>query len=840
MATIPDTPAKYLLFNDQNTKNIVIVVEIPGIDLLSSRPVYTKLRYGDPGVVYGGTNLVYGGLRRVAGVRDLLSFDGSSLTIQQVIEPEQGRGSVQTITMAFVDKDEYMSQVVSPGVLINEILGKPVKIWLGYQEISYPDDYQIIFRGIVTQVQCQSGRVTIQFSDPNTARRQTIFYTATTKLTAPITNSSTTIPVITTSEFNKQILGPNGMYDAGVQTWIQVDDEYMQYGPTAYGGSTFTVTRSAVGPLGLPTVPDAHDANADVKSILVLKDNPLTMALKLMLSGYNGFFQTGVPVDSFVYTGDPILGNVQNGIVLKPGKSATRDLGLSIGDYITISSAVNPGNDITVQVVEFGNVQGDPNRLIYASTNFTYENPSTAFLALRSKYDVYPLNAGLKVLPSEVDVARHEYVRNTFIASDVFAFKIDHQETGKTFIESELYLPASCYGLTRQGLLSVGITTPPIADERIQYINSSQIIEPQNIAPQRGLNVRKFFNLITWDYDVDLTGAFRQSQKFLDTESLSIIGLSSTLPIQSRGGRTDLGFDSNVQRRSLALLNRYKRGATQIQFKITYGLANLIEAGDVVVLEGADLSITNFQNGTRTLGSQLYEVINRTLDIKTGQGNLTLISNVDANFQDKFATIAPSSHVDVGSTTTDIYIRDSFGVIFPLNESKKYQDYIGLNIRVHSYDYSFDEEVTLVSIDPSNPYHLTVSPPLSAPPPLGYIIDLAAYSTSTDPLVSARTKLVHAFWDPSVFVTANGGVLTFQVGAGDIGKFVIGQPIYTHQTGYGPVVGPDALSDEAAVTIADTGTDFVTVATSLGYSPLAGDVVELIGFPDGGPPYRFI
>src|SRR6185437_3037206 len=133
---ITQADQNFLNFNALQTKNVVIVVDIPGLDIISNTVVYTKIRYGDP-IHYGDAGLVYGGLRLYGtpggrGQKNLLSLDGS-LTIYQTLEPEQGRGAISTISLSFVDVANYMTQATSPGVIIPDILGAPVRVWLGYQ-----------------------------------------------------------------------------------------------------------------------------------------------------------------------------------------------------------------------------------------------------------------------------------------------------------------------------------------------------------------------------------------------------------------------------------------------------------------------------------------------------------------------------------------------------------------------------------------------------------------------------------------------------------------------------------------------------------------------------------
>ena len=325
----------------------------------------------------------------------------------------------------------------------------------------------------------------------------------------------------------------------------------------------------------------------------------------------------------------------------------------------------------------------------------------------------------------------------------------------------------------------------------------------------------------------------------MDVDSLSTIGQLSVLPIQSKGSRTSLGAAALVERRSNFLLSRYKYGAIQIQLKTTFEMACIIEAGDVLLLEDdGSLKISNLIDGTRVMGSQLFEVINRTLDLRQGQGSLTLISGIGVSQQDKFATFGPASKTDVGCTTTKIHIKDSFKTTYGIRENEKWQQYVGKKIRVHNASYSLDEETTFTGFDASDPYVLTVSPALSFTPSDDYIVELAEYPNNTDATDQANCKLIHVYWTPSITVVSGISSTQFTVVPSDATMFQIGQPIYLHSSSYGTIYGSNVLSEEAVVSDV-TGTT-ITVSTSLGYTPSAGHIVELVGFPDGGPPYRWI
>jgi hypothetical protein len=133
-----DYSANYLLYNAEQSKNIVVALQIEGLStILSSGPIYKRILYGDD-ITYGQPGLVYGGLKIYPDFKSIMDLAGGSLTISQRLEPEQGRGAISTLSISFVDLNQYMTQLISPGVILDDILGKKITLYLGYQQISFP------------------------------------------------------------------------------------------------------------------------------------------------------------------------------------------------------------------------------------------------------------------------------------------------------------------------------------------------------------------------------------------------------------------------------------------------------------------------------------------------------------------------------------------------------------------------------------------------------------------------------------------------------------------------------------------------------------------------------
>lgn len=825
-------PQNYQLFNNYSVKNLNVVVSIEGIDFdFGMVPTYTKIRYGDPDIFYGDPGLVYGGLRLLDDVKPWLMSE-SSLMLSQKLEPEQGRGSVSTLGLTFIDKDGYFTQLCARGVLLDELLGnKKVLVKLGYVQTSYPDDYFTVFRGYVSKCRLMAGKVSLELSDANMKRRQNIFFSNKTKLTAGINDSTLTIPVFDTERFFQQILGPDATYDSAISTFVQIEDEVIEYGPTGLAPTVITATlRGALG-----TTAVAHAIDSDVQAVVQIEDNVMDMALKLMLSGWNDFWLQNVSISSLGQTGDPDLGIIPNTFVI--GVDALDEYGLAIGDYFTISGSVS-GNNLSGRITAIGDANDFTNRLIYTDQTFTTESPALAVVVkFRSQFDTYPILCGLKLKSSDVDVAKHISIRDGFLSQseNSMRFVLNEQENGKDFIEKQLFVPIGLYSLTRFGRISAVITKPPIADERLTFINNTNILEPENISVERGLNMRRFFNEIQYNYDEFLLDKDNYSvvNVLLDTDSLNVFDQSSVLPIKARGLRSLLNAPILIDRRGNFLLSRYKDAAYEINLKVNWQAGTLIEAGDVVAIQdNGDLKIANLTTGERDLQTQLFEVIERNMDIKSGTVSLKLLSNIGYSVNDRFATISPSSVVGTGSTVDEIVLTPSFGQFFGSDEYKKYIDYIGLPVVVHDYAWTYSYEATIVGFDAVNPNIMMVSPSLGAAPIAGDIVDIGAYPNTTEPSDNQAYKTIHAFIDPTLTVVTGTSTTVFDVSLADAAKVTPGLPILIHNTDY------SILSEEVNV-LSVVGTT-ITLETPIAFTPAAGQLVELVGFIDGGGPYRII
>jgi hypothetical protein len=831
-------PTNFSIANESLNKGLNVVLCIDGLDFcFGMGTTYKKVVYGDPAVYYGKPGIVYGGLIADDSVSPYISLD-SSLTLQQRLEPEQGRSSTSTLTFVLVDKNQEVSQIISGGGgILSEILGRGCIVRAGFINTSFPEDYFVVFRGTITNVVVQSGKISLTISDGNQRRRQAVFSAAKTKLTASLSGATApgvfeNIPVIDTSGFSIPILGPSGGYDSGLKLYVRIGDEFLEYDQTSFTPTQFYAERGSRG-----SAVEAHSIDDEVTNALELEGNAIDLALKIMLSGWGGPWIEGIVPQALGTKIDPAIPAVPRAVVLPEKKDAFVDYGLTAGDFVTISGST-VGNNGTYQILDFDSNTLGQNNVLLIDQDLILETGNPALeLAFRSKYDTLPDACGLKLTPNDVDVARHEELKNTYLGDSQYTLRlfIQDQVTGKEFIEKEIYYPVGAYALTRFGRLSVGLTKPPIAGAELQFLNVDNVLEPQNMTITRGLNNRRFFNQIQYEYDPTDDGKYQYIVRSIDTDSLEEIGQTTLLPIKAAGVRQDLGGAGLSAKSSQYLLQRYKRAAFEIRMTVNFTVGIKIEAGDVVAIQdNGQLQLLNFDTGVRNLGVSLFEVIDRTLDLKTGRVSLVLLSGIGAQYTDRFATIAPSSRLTALSSIGTIEIEDSYGAIFPGAEYDKWTDYVGQEILVHRDDWSAYEVVTFVGFEPGFPYRMNVSPPLSFVPQAGDIVEIPEFPTSTNPADGSLYKAIHAFLDPTTPVISADDPFTVTVSPAEIYKFKAGQTILVHEPEW------VTYSPEVKIASVDVGTATLTVEESLTYTPAAGDLIELTGFADGSGPYRFI
>jgi len=722
-----------------------IIVRFEGLDtLFSAQPVQEFINIGDPDLFVGDSDFFIGGLRDVDPSinRVLVDSEGTSFRIQQQINHDEGKSSsVSSMTVGLVDKDQYVTLLISPGQLIEDILGRKAQIFVTYGVVSFFEDALEVFKGFVTTVDSGTGVVRFKLNHPETKKKVNLFKTFETRLDANINATQTTITV----EDGSVLLEPSGP----LTTYLRIGAEIIQY--TTVTGNTITgITRGVLGSTAAPA-----STGDQVRALYALEDNPLELALQLMMSGHGTDpIYENIPVTHFLKIGSsPSL--VANAVYFE-AINLSRDYGLRAGDTVTITGASNGANNVTRTVTDVVRA----NSGFYAVLDgapLVLEEDSSAVMDTFTQFNTLP--DGMRMKPDEVDIDQHERLRDFFFSSTQMRFYIKEDEIdGKQFLDEQLYKPIACYALPRLAKTSVGYTVGPIPGEDIRTLDLTNIKDPRQLRITRG-SARSFFNEVVYKYDDTplvedekyTSGAIVISQ----TSKNRIPGVNRTYEIESQGLRTDLNAQNIVASNAQRILDRYQFAAEIITASALLRDTAGLEIGDIVVIAFNELQMSDISRGDRQFEPRLFEVLNKTLSLKTGDVELSLL-DTGLNLDSRFGLMSPTSPISgVISQSQFVIAPDSvYGSRYGLDEYREWENIINISnpmsVRIHNADYSIDEDLVVTGVSENT---FTLDTPASITLTAGLLVEFTDYA---DADTSDKQKLVYGYMtdDPAF---ADGG-----------------------------------------------------------------------------------
>ncbi len=804
-----------------------LVLAIEGVDTkFGAVSIFKLIRIGDPGLEIGDDWKI-GGIDLLPDQADIISVEGSAGSqISQQLRPDQGSvSSISSVQVALNNRNGIMTRLISPGVEIPDILGAKATFWMGFKNTAFPDDFVPVFQGIIDDSVYSPGQVMLNLAGPDQLKRQIIFIPVDLLIDSSIDNVQTTVDVEDASLVPIPVNGPNGSPDPNIRYYFRVEDEIIRY--TGVSGNTLTgLTRGE-----LATQAVAHDVTGNpltAATLVRLAGTPTDLALKIMLSGLNDYYVKNLSIARYLHP--DAFTTVPNSIFFQ-GIDLNRDYGVVAGDYVTITDADDGANNCSAKQITEIEITNDGSYCVLADVSFVAELGSGALANFRSQFDT--LGIGLAMTPDQVDVMEHVFWNDFQLANYSYQFVIADQINGKDFLDKEIYLPIGAYSLPRQGRASMGYHVGAIIRGPLKVLNKHNIRNPDKIKQRRSIT-RNFYNTIIYKFEQSNIDASQFFSGVVTSSADSVarikVGIKA-FTIESAGLRRALDGENVAEQVSNRYLSRYKFAAEfyeQIQVFFKDGFT--LEPGDPVLFDPTDLKVPNLADGTLIKPPKVFIIENLSKDLKTGDVSLSLI---DANFDgsERYGSISPSSLIVSGSTT-NLIIQDSFGAIFPGNEYRKWVDYLGLPIIVHSEDWSYSETVTLLAIDPANKYNLLLDPttPLSGPPSAGYIVDIDVFPDTTDLAEDALYKAVHVFLGASIDVVSGADDTHFDVSGGDIGRFQVGGAVRVHDNDYG--------NDSGEVIVTDATGTTVTVDRSLGFTPDNTMIAEMLPMPDGSKAYR--
>lgn len=744
-------------------------------------------------------------------IHPLMSMGGTDTSIKQQIMQDKGSASsVSSFSVELIDKNNEISELVSPGFIVDEMLGRKCIIYLNFNGGAHPRDSMIIHRGIVSDIKPQAASVSITVAHPEMQKRQKIFLKFSTKLDGAITNSDTTITLDSTAGF----ILPTANH---ITSCVKIGDEIIKF--TGISGNDLTgCTRGYEG-----TTAVAHSDNDDVDSFYILEGNGVDLALKLMLSQADTYWAENIDI---THIGNKYGTTTDLTMLYFDGYSVMDKYGITIGDDVTITGSLS--NNVTKTVVDVG--YDDAGSWLIFDYAFTEETNTDGVCKFQSQYNV--LTEGMGMTPEDVDVEAHQDIETKYSTSlPDYKFYLDDDITGKDFIAEQIYFPAGMYSLPRKSKASCGITLPPVNTIGVKTFDHNNITNLAKVKTLRSIS-KNFYNSVIYKYDKNIEGKYLKGLITYSGNSQSRVKNVGNKPltIESAGLRQGTGTDAVLATNAARMIDRFQYGtetitSVEVMFKDGY----LVECGDIVIFGSNEMKVTELTAGNRTFVPKLYEVVNKSIDLKTGSIMLDLLATGFDSYS-RYGSISPSTMVGAGSTSTNIKMVASFGSANLVDERKKWQDFIGETIRIRSADYLNDDLCTFTGFLNTDQSMMVVSG-LSFTPSAGDIIEIPEYDT-TSALVNAKYKLLFTHLNPTIAVTSGTSGTVFAVGGGDVAKLTVGDQIKLRNSDWSTV--------SAEVLISDITSNTITVATSLGFTPTSDYSIELIGFIDGGDAYRIL
>lgn len=730
MALPLTTTATELLQKTDKTPQIVL--QIDGVTTLYGAVDIKKIwRIGDPDIFIGLAGLLIGGQVSVEDQENIISWTGgTSNTINQVLNVDKGTNeSVSTLKVALLDKGLVASRLITPGEIVEDILGRRCKIWIGEAESSWKDDYIIIFRGVIDDVDAKSGVVTLNCASPDVLKKSTTFTIGETETTAAMDASQTSIAVTDTSDFLDVFTNISGGIDTSLKLYIKIDDEIMRY-ESLTGTSFGTLTRAQLG-----TIAATHDSGAQVNAFYRLEGNAIDLALKFMLSGQDGPYLEQFAIKSFnVITGSLTVPDA----VFITDATFVWEYNVQRGDYCTITGATNGANNIVNLQIDDIVDTGFGSYLVFNGAGLVDESMTSAVIDIYSQYDTFGPGAGLGMKPEEVDIDEHLDIQFKFLSSAEYDFYIKEEiEDGKTFLSEQIYNPVSAFAIPRKAQSSIGYHIGPIPGVEIKTLDTSNVLNASDISIKRSIN-KNFFNTIIYKYEEEaLDEKFTRGTVFIEGTSITRIPVGNkALTIESKGMRQLLSAQNTAQIASSRRLKKYKFGAESITVKTNFETGFSMEVGDKTIVDLTSLKITDNKTGTRSGDPRLFEVVNKTLNIKTGQVEFQLV-DTNADLSSRYALISPSSFVKTGISNTQFVIDPSFNTTaYGSGEWNKWVNFTGTEVVVRSLDYVTSGTAILKKVT-SNTIEVETS--LGFTPSAGMIMECSNYADQT-----ATVKLVYA------------------------------------------------------------------------------------------------
>jgi hypothetical protein len=436
------------------------------------------------------------------------------------------------------------------------------------------------------------------------------------------------------------------------------------------------------------------------------------------------------------------------------------------------------------------------------------------------------------MLTSEVDVDEFNNIAAAFSSNfvDYDIYIKDSIDDAKEFLDKEIFFPQGLFSIPRKARSSVKFVVPPFSSAITPTLNNSAITNITKIKQRRSIH-KYLYNTYVWRFNQDsIEDKFLTGKIVVSANSINRIKAGKKqLKIESAGLRNNPSTIALVNNISQRLIDRYQYAPTYFEgVEVNYKTGYTIEVGDIVPAFPSETKTKDLKDGSNQT-EKLYEVVNKSLNVKTGKISLSLLSSA-FEIESRYVVVSLSSKTTNDSTSSRLIIEsiNDLGQ-FP-NPTAQWKPLEGNRIRVRSNDYT-DDEIVEFNVDPNNSSALILSDVLSFTPNENHVVEVPSYDDS-DAAIDSDYKLQFGYQNSLVKVTSVISASSFEV---DIPNNLFANSlIYVNAKDY------SETSFEELIRIESIVGNVVTLESELPFIPQLDYIVNRSNFGDEGFSYVFI
>ena len=207
----------------------------------------------------------------------LINIDGTTKNITSQLSLDKGIESIKSFTVDLLDKNGLLSNIFTPGAVVEDLLGQKAQVYLNFVGSNHPVDSLLIIEGVIGQYQfTNTGTCKIVIDHSSQLKRQEIFISHKTKLNGALASGS-----ISAGDIN--VLDASGFVvpDATItelETYFRVNDEIIRY-----TGITDNTLNGCTRQQFETVQPSSHDDGTEITSFYRLQGNAIDLVIRWWL-----------------------------------------------------------------------------------------------------------------------------------------------------------------------------------------------------------------------------------------------------------------------------------------------------------------------------------------------------------------------------------------------------------------------------------------------------------------------------------------------------------------------------------------------------------------------------